>query len=126
MGLLNHSFGNAGNGLVLLFFYYTYLGNRMKRRRTKLGRGFPITFVDWASLMCAYNRKYGTNFKDEREMLSLLSSVLSPRKMAKRFGVVRETVCRRLDYYCIERNHKPGGPNNIKRLENVQKYQTRH
>lgn len=88
-------------------------------RKARIGRfGRPGTYlsttIDWDWLVDGYNKKYGTDFKNEKDLYLHVYPELSPRKIAKILGVCATTIRRRLDIYGIERNHKRGGANNTK------------
>ena len=73
--------------------------------------------IDWDWLISAYNRRYGTEFNNEKELYLGVYPELSPQQIADRLGVCASTVYRRMDMYGIERSHQQGGPNNTKAIK---------
>ena len=80
-----------------------------QRKRTKFATG---TTIDWPWYVAEYNKNYDTDFKNEKELYLGLYPILSPSQIGRRLLISWDTILRRLDYYCIERCHKQGGPNN--------------
>ena len=83
-------------------------------KRTKDGRLYPVTVIDWDELVSGYNRKYLTSFVDEKSLYIGLVGLVSPAVLAKRLGVCSSTIYRRLDYYGVSRSHIRGGANNAR------------
>ena len=82
------------------------------KRYNKLGHMYNDTTIDWDWLIAGYNRRYGTNFKTEKDMY--LRCVLSLSLLGRRLGVAQSTIYRRYDRLGIPRSHKRGGANYTK------------
>ena len=88
----------------------------MAMRMNKLGRLYHVTTIDWLELVFGYNRRYGTNFKDEKDLYLRLS--LPPGKIAKCLGVNIATIYKRMDLHKVKRSHRCSGSNNGRRRIN--------
>ena len=80
------------------------------KRYDRLGYIQFDTTIDWPLIVSNYNREYGSNFKDEKDLYLRIS--LPPNKLAKCLGVSVTTIYNRMDLHNIKRSHKQGGPNN--------------
>ena len=83
------------------------------RRYNKAGYIYCDTTIDWPWVVAQYNRKHGTNFKNEKDIY--LRLLLSPKKLAKHLGVSVTTIYKRMDLHGVKRSHKRGGSNNTTR-----------
>ena len=94
-----------------------YSPNHLKAMcASRIGKSlnYPSTTIDWDWLISAYNRRYGTEFNNEKELYLGVYPELSPQQIADRLGVCDTTIRRRMDMLGVERSHTNGGSNNTK------------